>query len=178
MSFGPPVSPQKQRGAGLTQSPPDALIPAGRRPDFNPPCRCFVSFVLSSDGKMNFSRPTFLPSSVLRSEGGGRLDFGGQDLPEPPLQLLHVGRLGSGQVEAAPSFLSVHASQRSEHLKHRRAEVNPGWFKKKVFQDSRECWHGNQWKSNHASHLLAQMEEGSVDSFVVFSGRGLEVNSP
>lgn len=174
MSFGPPVSPQKQRGAGLTQSPPDAR----RRPDFNPPCRCFVTFVLSSNGKMNFSRPTSLPSSGLRSEGGGRLDFGGQDLPEPPLQLLHVGRLGSRQVEAAPSFLSVHTSQRSEHLKHRCAEVNPGWFQTRFFQESRECGHRNQWKSDHMSHLLAQMEEGSVDSFVVFSGRGLEINSP
>lgn len=71
----------------------------------------------SSNGKIYVLRPT-VRCSVLHSEGGGRLDFGGQDLPEPPLQLLHVGRFGSCQVEAASSFLSVYSPQSSEHLKH------------------------------------------------------------
>lgn len=88
---------------------------------------------LSCNGKSLFSRPTFrchtpvtVRCSVLHSEGGGGLDFGGQDLPEPPLQLLHVGRFGPGQVEAASSFLTVHSSQRSEHLKHRQRPNRPG----------------------------------------------------
>lgn len=79
---------------------------------------------LSSGGKLGFSWPTLLSvrRPLLLSEGGGRLDFGGQDLPEPPLQLLHVGRFGSGQVEAAASLLAVDSSQRSEHLTQTRQQ--------------------------------------------------------
>lgn len=57
---------------------------------------------------------------ILQSERRGRLDFGGEDLPEPPLQLLHVGRFGSGQVETSSSFLPVPSSQRPNHLEHRK----------------------------------------------------------
>lgn len=60
---------------------------------------------------------------VLPSDGCGRLDFGGKDLPEPPLQLLHVGRFGSSQVEASSSFLPVTPSQRSDHLKDNTTRV-------------------------------------------------------
>lgn len=72
---------------------------------------------------ISYGRPSFVTRltvrrSFLHSEGCGRFDFGGQDLPEPPLQLLHVGRFGSCQVEAASSFLTVYSSQCSEHLKH------------------------------------------------------------
>lgn len=59
---------------------------------------------------LHFSGP------VLPSERRGRLDFGGEDLPEPPLQLLHVGRFGPGQVEAASPLLPVPSTERPDHL--------------------------------------------------------------
>lgn len=128
-SRSPPVSPKKQTeltDLSLCLSyPPDALITTEWRQDFNFPCRCFGIFVkpflqwkdlfLMADLPLSPVWPSF-----LHSEGRGRLDFGGQDLPEPPLQLLHVGRFGSCQVEAASSFLTVYSSQCSEHLKHRQ----------------------------------------------------------
>lgn len=57
--------------------------------------------------------------SILTSDSGGWLDFGGEDLPEPSLQLLHVWRFGSGQVKASSPLLSVPSSQRSTHLEDR-----------------------------------------------------------
>lgn len=62
--------------------------------------------------------------ALLRSERRGGLDFGGQDLPEPPLQLLHVGRLGPGQVEASSSLLPVASAQRPDHLEQQRLKLN------------------------------------------------------
>jgi len=55
----------------------------------------------------------------LWSDSCGWLDFGGEDLPEPPLQLLHVRGFGSGQVEASSPFLPVSSTQCSDHLVER-----------------------------------------------------------
>lgn len=72
--------------------------------------------------------PLVVFGPILQSERRGRLDFGGEDLPEPPLQLLHVGRFGSGQVEASSSFLPVPSSQHPDHLQHRGHGDLRKWF--------------------------------------------------
>lgn len=137
--FGPverQFHPKKQRAVQLTDlslclyCPPDALITTEWRQDLNLPCRRFGIWNFSPafplmERFISYGRPPFATRltghcCVLHSEGRGRLDFGGQDLPESPLQLLHGGRFGSCQVEAASSFLTVYSSQCSEHLKHRQ----------------------------------------------------------
>lgn len=70
-------------------------------------------------------RLSFLSLPVLHSDGRGWLDFGGEDLPEPPLQLLHVGRFGSGQVESSSSLLPIPSSQCPDHLQDRRQRDLP-----------------------------------------------------
>lgn len=67
-------------------------------------------------------------SFLLWSECGGWLDLGGQDLPEPPLQLLHVGGFRSGQVEASPPLLSIPSSQRPDDLADK--EIRTWWLLK------------------------------------------------
>lgn len=73
------------------------------------PCSCYSQFFISSVWLQVIVH-------ILRSDCGGWLDFRGEDLPEPPLQLLHVGRFGSSQMEAASPLLSVPSSKRSAHL--------------------------------------------------------------
>lgn len=60
-----------------------------------------------------------------------------------------------------------------------RRRAGNGRFKKNLLKSifSREC-RDVGISRNDVSHLLAEMEEGGVDSLVVFSGRGLEINSP
>lgn len=90
--------------------------------------KCFDNYRISDSSAFHQRRaPAFYPHGsaylchvvfgpILPSESCGWLDFGGEDLPEPPLQLLHVRRLGSGQVEASSSLLAVPSSQRPDHL--------------------------------------------------------------
>ena len=68
-----------------------------------------------------------MPDSRSRGSGTrGRLDLGGEDLAEPPLELLHVGGLGPGQVEPDPPLLPVPPAQRPAHLEGEGRNVARG----------------------------------------------------